>query len=133
MEYHAQRAEDGDNEDDCYFDLQAFFDGIPHQRCLASLHSHGVSQHGKIHKWIASWLGAAGEVIEPGAREQEQGAREQEQGGREQEPGGREQEPRGREQEQGGTSQDLQNVRRRQRVILNGKASQWHEVTASII
>ena len=30
-------------------------------------------------------------------------------------------------------SQDLQNVRRRQRVILNGKVIQWHEVTASII
>ena len=54
MEYHAQRAEENKNEDDCYFDLKAFFDGIPHQRCLASLHAHGVSQDGKIHRWVTA-------------------------------------------------------------------------------
>ena len=57
MEYHAQRAENNENEDNCYFDLKAFFDGIPHQRCLASLHAHGVSKEGNIHKWVAVWLG----------------------------------------------------------------------------
>ena len=62
MEYHAQRAEDEEDEDDCYFDLKAFFDGIPHQRCLASLHAHGVSQSGKIHKWVTAWMGAGGEM-----------------------------------------------------------------------
>ena len=39
MEHHAQRAEDNKDEDNCYFDLRAFFDGIPHQRFLASLHN----------------------------------------------------------------------------------------------
>jgi hypothetical protein len=111
MEYHAQRAEDGDDEDNCYFDLRAFFDGIPHQRCLVSLHSHGVLEEGKIHRWIRVWLGAGGELTEPGARRQEkkQGDRIQE---KEEAPSP---------------------VRRRQRVILNGEASRWHEVTASII
>ena len=114
MEYHAQRAEEGDNEDDCYFDLKAFFDGIPHQRCLAALNAHGVSQEGKIHKWITAWLGAGCEMLEQGARgrsqDKEQGATSKEEGARRKEP-----------------------VRRRQRVILNGKASKWHQVTASII
>ena len=50
MEYHAQMAEEENNEDNCYFDLRAFFDGIPHQRCLASLNAHGVLEEGKIHK-----------------------------------------------------------------------------------
>ena len=112
MEYHAQRAEDGDIEDNCYFDLRAFFDGIPHQRCLATLHAHGVTQNGKIHRWVTAWLGAGGQVQESKARVQEQG-----QGGRRQ------------EQEQGGRRQNL----RRQRVLLNGKASKWHDVTASIV
>ena len=103
MEYHAQRAEDGDIEDNCYFDLRAFFDGIPHQRCLAALHAHGVSQSGKIHRWVTAWLGAGGQVQELEARVQEQG--------------------------QGGRRQNL----RRQRVLLNGKASKWHDVTASIV
>ena len=59
MEYHAQtqRAENNENEDNCYFDLKAFFNGIPHQQCLASLHAHGVYQEGKIHKWVTAWLG----------------------------------------------------------------------------
>ena len=56
MEYHAQMAEEGHNEDACYFDLRAFFDGIPHQRCLASLNAHGVLEEGKIHKWVRAWL-----------------------------------------------------------------------------
>ena len=30
-------------------------------------------------------------------------------------------------------SKEIQILRRRQRVILNGKASKWHQVTASII
>ena len=107
MEHHAQRVEEGDNEDNCYFDLRAFFDGIPHQRCLASLHAHGISQEGKIHRWIALWLGAGGELLEPGDRSQGK------------EPGAR--------------SQELQHSRRRQCVLLNGKASKWQEVTASII
>ena len=34
---------------------------------------------------------------------------------------------------EGAKSQEHQLVRRRQRVILNGKASKWHHVTASII
>jgi hypothetical protein len=122
MEYHAQRAEEGDDEDDCYFDLRAFFDGIPHQRCLASLHAHGVLEEGKIHRWVRAWLGAGGETLDPGARSREiyQGARSQEinQGAI------------NKEQEE---ALDPQPVRRRQRVILNGKASMWHEVTASII
>ena len=105
MEYHAQRAEEGDKEDDCYFDLQAFFDGIPHQRCLATLHAHGVAQEGKIHKWITQWLGAGGKIQEQGARsqEKEQGATSKGEGAGSKEP-----------------------LRRRQRVILNGKASKWH-------
>ena len=80
MEYHAQMVEDGHSEDDCYFDLRAFFDGIPHQRCLASLHAHGVPEQGKIHKWITAWLGAGGEIHGQGAKSQEaeQGARIQE-------------------------------------------------------
>ena len=82
MEYYAQRAEEGDKEDDCYFDLKAFFDGIPHQRCLASLNAHGVSQEGKIHRWVTAWLGAGGDILEPGARR-----------GQEKEPGGRTQHP----------------------------------------
>ena len=91
MEYHAQRAEDGDDEDNVYFDLRAFFDGIPHQRCLESLHAHGVAKEGKIHKWITLWLGAVGGDSraggqEPGAgarrRSTEQGAGRSEQGAR---------------------------------------------------
>ena len=115
MEYHAQRAEDNQNEDDCYFDLKAFFDGIPHQRCLASLHAHGVSQEGRVHRWITAWLGAGGETQESGAvtgvrsQDKEQGARSQE------------------------NNASKETLRRRQRVLLNGKASQWHKVTASII
>ena len=118
MEYHAQRAEDDENEDDCYFDLKAFFDGIPHQRCLASLHAHGVSESGKIHRWVTAWLGAG--------RQESQGAQVQEK-----EPGERSQ-----EKEQGAENKEQEAPRarrRRQRVILNGKASQWHEVTASIV
>ena len=46
MEYHCQMAEEVHNKDDCYFDLKAFFDGIPHQRCLASLNV-GQSEHGQ--------------------------------------------------------------------------------------
>ena len=68
MEYHAQRAEDKDDEDVVYFDLRAFFDGIPHQRCLASLHAHGVLEVGKIYRWIRAWLGAGGDIKEKGAR-----------------------------------------------------------------
>ena len=64
---------------------------------------------------MTAWLGAGGEILQEGARrqEEEQGARIHYL-----------EEPR---------SQDLQLVRRRQRVILNGKASKWHLVTASII
>ena len=62
-------------------------------------------QEGKIHRWVTVWLGAGGQVQKPGASVQEQGDRRQ----------------------------DTQGVRRRQRVILNGKASKWHEVTASVI
>ena len=105
MEYHAQVAEEGNNEDNCYFDHQAFFDGIPHQRCLASLNAHGVLEEGKIHKWITAWLRAGGELEET----------------RRQEPG------------ELARSQELKLVRRRQQVILNGKASKWHYVTASIV
>ena len=39
MVHHAQRAEDNEDKDDCFFHLRAFFDGIPHQRCQASQHS----------------------------------------------------------------------------------------------
>ena len=117
MEYHAQRAEDEDDEDDVYFDLRAFFDGIPHQRCLASLHAHGVLEEGKVHQWVRAWLGAAGEPLEPGARRQEHGGRSQEQG----------------QQEQQEQELPLQLLRRRQKVILNGQSSEWHDVTASII
>ena len=55
-------------EDDCYFDLSAFFDGIPHQRCLASLHAHGVFEKGRIHRWIRAWLGAGGESLDQGRK-----------------------------------------------------------------
>ena len=165
-------AEEGHNEDACYFDLRAFFDGIPHQRCLASLYAHGVLEEGKIHKWVTAWLGAGGEIMKQVGRSQgeEQGARIQEQGARIQEAGARIHEPEegaqskepgegsvsqearvtsqgvvegARRQEitegariqelEGAKSQELQLVRRRQRVILNGKASKWHHVTASII
>ena len=121
MEYHAQRAEEGDDEDDIYFDLKAFFDGIPHQRCLASIHAHGIPEHGKVHRWIRAWLGAGGDTVEPGARRQEE-----------------QQGDKSQEKEQGARSQEQEEAagkpaRRRQRVILNGKASEWQEVTASII
>ena len=165
MEYHAQRAEDNEDEDDCYFDLKAYFDGIPHQRCLASLHAHGVLQSGKIHKWITAWLGAGGETgddnqVETGAERQvetgdesqvETGAESQmeigaesqvETGAENRGPLGLEKEPgiRCQDKEQkgsGGQNQEKEAPpkarRRRQRVILNGKASDWHEVTASVI
>ena len=119
MEYHAQRAEENEDEDNCYFDLSAFFDSIPHQRCLASLHAHGVSQEGRIHRWIRAWLGAGGEmwveqephkIIHEKEQERDEGAVILEQ-----------------------ETPTKKAVRRRQRVILNGKASQWKEVTASII
>ena len=116
MEYHAQRAEDNENEDDCYFDLKAFFDGIPHHRCLASLHAHGVSQEGMVHKWVTVWLGAGGESQEgEDVRSQE---KEQD----------KEQVARIQEQEA-----PQKAGRRKQQVILNGKASRWHDVTASIV
>ena len=67
----------------------------------------------------------------PPMEEQEQGTREQEQGAREQEQGAREQEEGSRSQ--GVDTQEVQHIRRRQRVNLNGQASQWHKVTASII
>ena len=73
-----------------------------------------MSQHGKIHRWVTVWLGAGGDILEPGGRGIEQGARRQEPG-------------------KGAGSMELQCGRRRQRVILNGKASKWHMVTASII
>ena len=59
--------------------------------------------------------------MEPGARrkEAEHGATSQE----------KEQGARSQEQE----AAPKKPVRRRQRVTLNGKASEWHEVTASII
>ena len=73
-----------------------------------------------MHRWIRAWLGA-GDELEPGARrkEAEHGAtsQEKEQGARSQ----------GQEESAG------KPVRRRQRVILNGKASEWQDVTASII
>ena len=71
MEYHAQLAEDGQNEDDCYFDLRAFFDSIPHQHCLAALNAHGVLEVGKVHRWVTAWLGAGGEILKKGARSQD--------------------------------------------------------------
>ena len=129
-------------EDDCYFDLSAFFDGIPHQRCLASLNAHGVVEVGKIYRWIQAWLGAGGEVQEEGARRQEM-----EQGGRRQEEEQEaEQGVRSQDVEQGSRSQGMEQgarrleqeaplklLRRRQKVILNGQASEWHDVTASIV
>ena len=138
MEYHARRAEDNENEDDCYFDLKAFFDGIPHQRCLASLHAHGVSESGKIHRWVTAWLGAGGEMVKTGdeshgalGQEKESGERSQE---KKQETSAQDKE---QEKEQGAEIQEqgapLRARRRRQQVVLNGKASQWHEVTASIV
>ena len=111
-----QRAEDNENEDDCYFDLKAFLDGIPHHRCLASLHAHGVSQEGKVHKWVTVYLGAGGESQEgEDVRSQE---KEQD----------KEQVARIQEQEA-----PQKAGRRRQQVILNGKASRWHDGTASIV
>ena len=136
MEYHAQRAEDDDDEDDVYFDLSAFFDGIPHQRCLASLNAHGVLEKGKIYRWIQAWLGAGGAIEEKGARgqEEEQGDRGQEEE-REKEQGSRSQETgeggRGLGQEKPPSPPKL--LRRRQKVILNGQASKWNDVTASIV
>ena len=88
-------------EDNCYFDLSAFFDGIPHQRCLASLNAHGVLEKGKIYRWIQAWLGAGGEIQEEGARRQEM-----EQGGRRQEEE--------QEAEQGVRSQDVEQGSRSQ-------------------
>ena len=70
-----------------------------------------------MHKWIRAWLGAGDELkLRPRRQETEQGtlSQEKEQGARRQE-------------------QETAPVRRRQRVTLNGKASEWHEVTASII
>ena len=84
------------------------------------------------------------QVQEQGSRRQEQepGARRRQDPGpgdrrQEKESGDRRQEQesgnRRQGQEQGARSQEQVPVRRRQRVILNGKASEWHEVTASII
>ena len=138
MEYHAQRAEEGNNEDDYYFDLKAFFDGIPHQRCLAAFNTHGVPQEGKIHKWITAWLGTGGELLEQGARgrsqAKEQGATAQNLGGG---AGSKDSEDTAKERSnelgEENRKKEPQVVRRRQRVVLNGKASKWHQVTASII
>ena len=118
MEHHAQRAEDNEDEDNCYFDLRAFFDGIPHQRCLASLHSHGVSKEGKIHKWVTAWLGAGGRSQEDNRIQNKEENKEQDK-----EPGARSKEKEASQK----------SGRRRQRVILNGRASEWHDVTASIV
>ena len=107
-----KRVKDNENEDNCYFDLSAFFDSIPHQRCLSSLHAHGVYHEGKIQKWVTAWLGAGGESHykeQDKEQDKEQGARAQ------------------------GQEAPQKTGRRRQRVILNGKASQWHDVTASIV
>ena len=145
MEYHAQRAEDGDDEDDVYFDLRAFFDSIPHQRCLASLNAHGVLEKGKVYRWVRAWLGAGGELQEQGVRRQEE--EEEEEQGKSREEAGQgsrrlrvEQGEGGQENEEGARSLQeeippapLQLLRRRQKVLLNGQASVWHDVTASII
>ena len=61
MEYHACREEEGEETDGCYFDLKAFFDGIPHEKMLTSLHTHGIDQDGKVNRWIREWLGAGGQ------------------------------------------------------------------------
>ena len=127
MEYHAQQAEEGYNEDDCYFDLKAFFDGIPHQRCLAAFNTHGVPQEGKIHKWITAWLGTGGELLEQGATAQNLGGGA---GSKDSEDTAKE---RSNELGKGNRKKEPQVVRRRHRVVLNGNASKWHQVTAFII
>ena len=136
MEYHAQRAENKENEDDIYFDLRAFFDSIPHQHCLAALHGHGVREEGKIHQWVRAWLGAGGEIVEAGAETQGHVAqgRSKDQGAQNQEVEHLEKRQEiEKEQQVRRQETPRKSVRRRQRVLLNGKASQWKEVTASII
>ena len=86
-----------------------------------------MHQEGKIHRWVTAWLGAGGEVLKPGAR-----SPEKEQGARNQHPGQRAESNEFKEGEES-RSQEQHLLRRRQRVILNGKASKWHPVTASII
>ena len=92
-----------------------------------------MSQEGKIHKWVTAWLGAGGEILKEGARSQE---KEQGAGAKNTGEGTIIQLPaRARSTESGEVprSKEPQLLRRRQRVILNGKASKWHPITASII
>ena len=87
-------------------------------------------------EWVRAWLGAGGEIVEAGAETQGHVAqgRSKDQGAQNQEVEHLEKRQEiEKEQQVRRQETPRKSVRRRQRVLLNGKASQWKEVTASII